>query len=251
MLNTLTTNLSILEPSLSNLDRNRGRDIAVQDNTLVEASYTLTLNEKRLLLLGISKIHHDQCPKNLDLIEFSITANEWVGLFPDENPFTTMKRAADRMLTRYVTLHPKLGCTEKIAWFDSVKYYDGEARVRVRFGRSMSLRLAGMLTEFTKVRLLDIRQLSSFHSIRLYEYLSQFRSTGYRTTSIEDFRIAMDCIDKYPAMKELKRAVLKPALNELNAKSDLRVACKDVKRGRTIVGFEFTFFTDKQQDLPL
>lgn len=225
---------------MSNLERHRSRDIAVQDNTLVEASYTLTLNEKRLLLLGISKIHPNHNPKDLNLIEFEITADEWVGLFPDENPFTTMKRAADRMLTRYVTLHPKLGCTEKIAWFDSVKYYNGEARVRVRFGRSMGLRLAGMLTEFTKIRLLDIRQLSSFHSIRLYEYLSQFRSTGYRRTSVADFRIAMDCVDKYPVIADLKKRVLSPALAEINQKSDLRVVCNDLKKGRTIVGFEFT-----------
>lgn len=236
---------------MSNLERHRSCDIAVQDNTLVEASYTLTLVEKRLILLGISKIHPNHNPKDLNLIEFEITADDWAAAYPDENPFRAMKRAADRMLTRYVTFHPKTGHTKKISWFDSVDYYEGEARIRVRFGRSMSLRLAGMLGEFTKIRLLDIRQLSSFHSIRLYEYLSQFRATGYRTTSVEDFRIAMDCIDKYPAMKELKRTVLKPALDELNAKSDLRVACKDVKRGRTIVGFEFTFFTDKQQGLDL
>lgn len=236
---------------MGNLERHKGRDVAVQDNTLIEASYTLTLVEKRLLLLGISKVNPNHNPQDLPLIEFEITADEWLGLFPDENPFRAMKRAADRMLTRYVTLHPKTGHVKKISWFDSVDYFEGEGRVRVRFGRSMSLRLAGMLTEFTKVRLLDIRQLNSFHSIRLYEYLSQFRSTGYRRTSAEDFRIAMDCVDKYPAMRELKRTVLKPALDELNAKSDLRVVCNDLKKGRTIVGFEFTVFTDKQQDLPL
>lgn len=236
---------------MARIDRNRGRDIAVQDNTLIEASYTLTLVEKRLIMLGITKIHPNINPLDLNLIEFEITSDDWASVYPDENPFRAMKRAADRMLTRYVTLHPKTGHTQKIAWFDSVDYFEGEARVVVRFGRSMSLRLAGMLTEFTKVRLLDIRQLSSFHSIRLYEYLSQFRSTGYRTTSIEDFRIAMDCVDTYREMYDFRKRVLNPALEEINQKTDMQVTCKEVKKRRVVVGLEFTFTTKKQRELEL
>lgn len=234
---------------MASIERYPERDSVTQDNQLIEASYTLTLNEKRLLLLGASKINPLNMPKKNEPLSFEVTADEWIQRFPEENPYTTMKRAADSMLTRYVTLHPKTGNTKKMAWFDSVEYIDGEAKVKIQFGWSVSLRLAGMISEFTKINLLSVQQLNSFHSVRLYELLSQFRGTGYRRITLEDFRIAMDCVNSYSQMRDLKKRVLTPALKELSAKTDIEVICTDVKKGRRIVGFEFLIKTNSQQDM--
>lgn len=224
---------------MSSIDRYTERDSVTQDNQLVEASYTLTLNEKRLLLLGASKINPMEMPHKDEPLSFEVTVEEWASRFPDDNPWRALKNAAKNMRSRFVTLHPKVGIVDELNWFDSVRYIEAEGKVRIRFGWSVSLRLAGIISEFTKINLLDIQKLGSFHSIRLYELISQFRSTGYRRISIEDFRIAMDCVNTYREMKALKRRVLNPALKEINEKSDIHVICTDVKRGRRIVGFEF------------
>lgn len=221
------------------IDRTRERDSITQSNQLVEASYTLTLNEKRLLMLGLSTVDPRRALQREERISFQVTVDQWAERFPDEKPWRAMKRAADTMMARYVTLHPKTGRVKKITWFESVEYIEGEGRVEIELGHSVSLRLAGMIDEFTRIELTSVQQLRSFHSIRLYELVSQFRSTGYRRITVEDFRIAMDCISTHAEMKALKRYVLNPALKELNAKTDIKVICTDVKKGRRIVGFEF------------
>lgn len=222
------------------IDKARERGSITQSNELIEASYTLTLNEKRLLMLGLSGIDPRRALQTKeDRISFQVTVGQWAKHFPDEKPWRAMKRAADNMMIRYVTLHPKTGRTKKISWFDSVEYIEGEGRVEILMGYSISQRLSGMIDQFTQIKLTSVQQLRSFYSVRLYELVSQFRSTGYRRISVEDFRIAMDCISTHAEMKALKRYVLNPALKELNAKTDVQVICTDIKRGRKITGFEF------------
>jgi len=234
---------------MTSIERYPERDSVTQDNQLIEASYTLTLNEKRLLLLGASKINPMEMPHKDEPLSFEVTVEEWASRFPDDNPWRALKNAAKNMRGRFVTLHPKAGVVDELNWFDSVRYIEAEGKVRIRFGWSVSLRLAGMISEFTKIKLTAVQQLRSFHSIRLYEVLSQFRSTTYRRMSVEDFRIAMDCISTHTEMKALKRYVLKPAIKELNEKSDIQIICTDVKKGRRIVGFEFLIKTNSQQDM--
>ena len=224
-----------------------------QDNQLIEACYSMTLNEKRLLLLGISKINPMVFPDKSKPFRFKITAAEWAEHFGNDNPWRSLKRSADKLLERYLTLHPKTGHTKKITWFESCDYHeagtDEQAHVFMEFGRNVQIRLAGMLEQFTTIDLLAVSELSSTHAVRLYELIMQFKSTGYRTIAVEDFRLAMDVVNTNKGTKELKRAVLNPAVKQVNEKSDLFCIVTDIKKGVRITGFKFTFRTQEQQKL--
>ena len=187
---------------------------ATQDNQLIEACYSMTLNEKRLLLFAMSKVNPSTFPDASKPFSFEMTAKEWAQQFGDDNPWRSLKRTADKLLGRYLTLHPKAGHIQKISWFDSVDYFDKEARIVVEF-----------------------------------ELLSQFKSTGYRVMTVEDFRWAMDVVNTNKGTKELKRAVLNPAVKQVNEKSDLFCIVTDIKQGVRITGFKFTFRTQEQKQL--
>jgi plasmid replication initiation protein len=210
----------------------------------------MTLQEKRVLLLGISKVNPEVFPRQGEPFSFVITVKDWKKHFPDDPaPWQSLRRAAKRLLTRYVTLHPKTGETEHLSWFDSVSYKAGSAQLTMRFSWSIQVRLAGMLEQFTQIDMLGIQRLTSTHSVRLYELLSQFKSTGCRVISIEDFRYAMDCADKYPQNKHLTQFVINPALADLNKNSDLTATVETVKQGRAITHLKFNFRKNPQQRL--
>ena len=98
-------------------------------------------------------------------------------------------------------------------------YYQASHQASSPFAHyAMQVRLAGMLEQFTKIDLLSISKLKSIYSIRLYEIISQFGSTGYRVISLDDFRFSMDCLERYKENKELIKFVVKPALKEINQK---------------------------------
>ena len=186
---------------------------ATQDNQLIEACYSMTLNEKRLLLYGISKINPSTFPDSSKPFKFSIDAKEWREQFGGENPYLMLTRAGEKLMSRTLLLKRK-GDDDRLPdetlmnWFDSIRYHKRQSRIVVQFGRSIQIRLAGMLEQFTTIDLLAVSQLNSTHAVRLYELLSQFKSTGYRVMAIDDFRFAMDCVEKHPKTKHLKNQVL-------------------------------------------
>ena len=219
--------------------------VATQDNRLIEACYTMSLNEKRLLMLGVSKL--DSREFTLEKVTFELTAEKWVEYFDDKNAWQSMKRAADKLLTRTVALNPKTGHVQKLSWFDKVDYYQAEGRIVVEFGRNISSKLINLYDNFTSIKLLAISQFSSIYSIRLYELLSQFQATGYRRMSVEDFRFSMDCVGKYKDTRKLNAQILQPALKEVNEKSDLVCKVRNIKKGRLITDFEFLFTSKPPQ----
>jgi plasmid replication initiation protein len=233
---------------MASIERDKSAVSVTQDNELIQASYTLTLNEKRLLLLCISKLDPRHFPRTG--AECEMTVEEWRERFPqDDTPWRALQRSAKRLLKRHVTFHPRAGVTKDINWFDSVEYVEGEGRIKICFTYSITTRLQGFVEQFTKVNLLEVSRFTSFHTIRLYELISQFRATGYRRISLDDLRLALSCIDSYSETKMLKRWVLNPALKEINEKADFSVECRDTKRGRRIVGFEFIISEKAQGDL--
>lgn len=221
------------------LDRNKRSALVTQDNRIIEACYTMTLNEKRLLMLGISQLDSQQF--TLDKIRFEVSSERWLEYFGDKNAWQSMKRAAEKLATRTVKLHPKTGHIKTLSWFDMVDYFEAEGRIVVEFGRNISSNLIALYSNFTRIRLFAITNFTSIHSIRLYELLSQFRTTGIRRMAIEDFRFAMDCVEKYKDTRKLNARVLQPALREINEKSDLVCKVQNTKQGRKITHIKFLF----------
>ena len=226
---------------------------ATQDNQLIEACYSMTLNEKRLLLFGISKINPSTFPDSSKAFSFEMTAKEWTEQFGGDHSWQTLRRASKNLIRRSVTLNSKVGGDSPdewiMNWFDNVQHYKNQGRIVATFTRAVQVRLAGMLEQFTTIDLLAVSQLSSTHAVRLYELLSQFKSTGYRVMTLDDFRFAMDVVNTNKGTSELKRAVLNPAVKQLNEKSDLFCIVTDIKEGRAITGFQFTFRTQEQKKL--
>ncbi len=140
---------------------------------------------------------------------------------------------------------------EEFRWIQRrAQYLKGEAKVQITFSDSVMPYLTQLQGQFTKVIIKNISRLSRSYSIRIYELLQQFRSTGERIISLDDFRSMLDICDKYQTYKSLNQQLLKPCIDELNLKSDLLVTVETIKKGRTVVALHFRFKEDKQIKVP-
>lgn len=211
-----------------------------QSNQLIEASHTLTLNEKRLVLCAASLIDPRRpLPKDGYLSVRADTFAEVFGL-DVKHTYEALSDAATRLFNRDIRLYIKGKVVERMRWVFHVKYREGLGCVELGFSPTVLPHLTMLNKEFTSYQLKQVGSLSSFYAVRFYELMSQFLKLGERSCALDQLRQMLDLGDKYSNVKDLRRWVIEPALTELNANTDLTVSVEPTRKGRKIIGFVFT-----------
>jgi hypothetical protein len=214
----------------------------VKANSLIEASYRLTLDEMRLLALTIGTMN----PKS-DQQVFEFSVSEFVNQFPDVNvdrAYTQIKSAIERISERWVKTEDERHVT-KFRWVSSQTYFKKEGRFKIALTNEIMPYLTQLKGQFTQYQLNHISGFTSVHTMRFYELLTQYKRVGQRYITIEDLKKWLQLEDKYNLWAELQRWVIKPSLNEINEKSDLFVGYEPIRRGRKIIGVEFNITYEK------
>lgn len=222
-----------------------------QSNKLIEASHTLTLNEKRLVLCAASLIDpRKPLPKDGYL---TIRADTFAAVFglDVKHAYEALDDAANRLFNRDIRRYSKGKLVERMRWIFHVKYKEGQGCVELGFSPTVIPHLTMLNKEFTSYQLKQIGSLSSFYAVRLYELMSQFLKIGQRECTLDQLRQMLDLGEKYQNVKDLRRRVLDPALKELNSSTNLTVVSEPRRQGRKIVGFSFTITKNDQLALAL
>ena len=214
----------------------------VKANSLIEASYRLTLDEMRLLALTIGTMN----PKS-DQQVFEFSVSEFVNQFPEVNAdraYTQIKSAIERISERWVKTEDERHVT-KFRWVSSQTYFKKEGRFKIALTNEIMPYLTQLKGQFTQYQLNHISGFSSVHAIRLYELFTQYKRLGERYISVEDLKKWLQLEDKYDRYNNLNQRVLTPALSEINEKSDLFVEYEPIKKGRKVTGIEFRITHEK------
>jgi plasmid replication initiation protein len=91
---------------------------------------------------------------------------------------------------------------------------------------------------YTPLKLSIVLNFNSKYSLALYENIQMRKSFNKYTFNLQEFRALMGVEEgEYLQMTHLKNRVIHPAIEEINAKSDLKLVYEDVKEGAKIVGF--------------
>jgi plasmid replication initiation protein len=210
-----------------------------KSNYLVEASYSLTLQEQRLILACLSRIDpRKEAPK-----EVSILASDYAEIMHIDikNAHRELYKAANKLYDRSIVVSDPEK-TEEFRWIQKKAiYHQGEGRVVFTWSDDVLVYISQLQRRFTSYRLHDVVRLGSPYSIRLYELLMQFSATKDRKINLVDFKSLFNLEDKYPLFRDLNKRVIKPAVKEINESSNLVVYYSTIKKGRTVVALQFDF----------
>ena len=224
-------------------------NVIYKDNNLIEASYALNLSEQRLILIAILAAREIEKELTAETM-LTIHASEYMKQFKlgRQSAYEALQAACDNLFERrltYKTIDPVTGkkAVYKSRWVSKVGYVKEAACVQLIFAPDILPLFIKLEEKFTKYELKQISQLTSVYSIRLYELLIRWRSTGKLYISMVDLREKLGLLeDEYSQMGDFKKRVLTVALNQINKFTDIEVTYTQKKEGRTITDIEFTFF---------
>ena len=191
-----------------------------QDNRLINASYKLPINQKRLILAAIAKAGNEEIKDDRfyrltrkDLIDSGVPSGSVRAVMRDALNGTLYNSSVD------VELPPTVpGGNKQIArlrWIQSVVYNEDENYVDINFGRLVSKLISGLNREYTTYKVSSVRGLKSVAAIRIFEMLSQFKNGGHQIISIEEFLHRLQIETKY-SPSELRKRLLDPAVKQIN-----------------------------------
>lgn len=210
-----------------------------KSNTLIEAGYRLSLAEQRIIILSLGQVDSRDITQKKITLHAKDYAREW-GV-SEVNAMREMRQAANRLFDRYITVKSSEE-TVKFRWIQSVaKYHKGEARISFSFSDDILPFLFELDFKLgvTKYELLSVSGFSSVYSFRLYELAVKMLKMKNKAIELNNLRTILQLEKKYLEYKEFNKFVIKPALADINEKSDILLTLEPIKKGRKVVAFEF------------
>ena len=226
---------------VDSLMKNNDKRLVVKANKLIEASYYLTLNEQRLILLAITKVRRDSALYTHD--EFVISAEDWVSTFQVEpkNAYRDLQAISRQLFERYITIENTRGNPLMTRWISSIEYLAKDGKLVITFAQKILPFLTVLEKEFTKYRLEFVSKMTSIYAVRLYELLVQWNSTGTREVELDWLKKTFQITETYAEIRNFKARVIEPAITQINSHSDLTVSYTQRKTGRLVTHFTFVF----------
>lgn len=218
-----------------------------KSNYLVEASYSLSLQEQRLILACLSRIDS----RNVAQKEVSLLVSDYTQMMQvdNKNAHRELYKAANKLFERSIIVSDPEK-TEEFRWIQKKAiYHKGEGRITFTWSDDVLIYISQLKQRFTTYRLNDVALLNSSYAIRLYELLMQFNATKDRKINLADFKSLFKLENKYPLFRDLNKWVIKPAVKEINNSSNLTVCYNTIKNGRYVVALQFNFEEKKQRSL--
>lgn len=256
----LPTTNKLTRYNASDVERSSGNRWITISNALTRAGHGLSLAEKRLVMMAVSKLDSSKVLQPLEIPMTKITAAEYVESFgvDADTAYNQLQSAAKNLYERSINFfepaykrngEPIKPAKVKMRWVGEIKYHEGEGWVELHWWPRLLPHLTGIKKQFTSYQLKQTSALRSIYSWRLLELLMRFKSTGRAEYTIEDFCASMDAPPSLSDFAQIKRRIIEPAVKELTVKDGWLIKWEPIKAGRKVKALRFTFEKDPQLSL--
>lgn len=216
-----------------------------KSNDLMLARYSMTVNEQRLLLACISQIPLD-APLTAEF-EFALTTEQAQELFYSEkgkhNVYRDMREAVTALYERDAKIILPDGDVLQTRFVSSIVWSADKSTIKVNFAPKILPYLTILKGNFTRYRLENVVQLTSFYAVRIYELIVYWSRNGefkQKQIEIDELKQILEIQDKYNQFGQFREKVIEIAINQINENTDLLV---DVEFKKLKRSFKWIIFT--------
>lgn len=227
----------------------RENELVVKSNSLVDASYGLSIVEFRVLQLVISEISkYEDSSGVLSGGDFIVTIDQYIQTFGVDRStaYEALKDAGKRLFNRYFTyerIYKLPHCIEVVEarWVQRIGYSKQGGFISLALSQDV-LDLVGKLKEqFVRYQIKEIAPLSSIYAVRIYEMILKW--IGLKKTPLIALNVLRERLGvletEYLRTYDFKVNVLDVGIAQINKNTNISVKYIQHKTGRSITGFHF------------
>ena len=217
----------------------------VQSNTITQARYEFTKIEKRIIYRIIKEIRKQYVTGELQSNLF----NELVVCltFKDLQEVSENTQLVYKSIRTLKTRSYEFDNDEEwliLGIINKARHIKTKGTWEITVDREMVAQFVELAKNYTEYSLTVAMSLRSEYSQRLYEYCSQFRSSGGFRMKLQDMKEKMRLVKKYDRYAGFKKYVLDVALKELKelykqGQCDLYFEYSEEKNGRSVETLRF------------
>jgi len=223
---------------------------------LIQAKYRVGLHEQRLLYAVLGAIRTDDEVFNKYTIDLKTLA-QLHGLTTNNAVYTQLHQAAEELLVTVVDIS-RGNTVRKTTWLNYVEYVPNEAQLKVTIHDELKPYLLQLKRNYTQYNLAAVANFRNSYSIRFYELLKMRQNMGkggqfYIEYTLAELKKLLGIQShEYKQATDLRARVIKPALEEINTQTDLKIIQTDyIKKGRAIHAINIVAEPKKQRMLAL
>lgn len=210
-----------------------------QGNRLIEASYSLTVLEQKLIRVLASMIRKEDT--DFTTYEFKAKDLSTILNINIKNIYKELDSITDKLMGRFIKI--KDDDKEKFQKRHVIEVADFENGILTLKIHKDMMEFYMKLNWYTKYQLKNVMQFKSTYSFRIYELLKQYQNIGYRIIDIEELRIILDIgKNEYPRYANLKQKVLNVTLKEINEKTDIYIEFEEIKKSRKVTSIKYKIY---------
>lgn len=224
--------------------------LVVKDNSLIDASFNLSLVEQRIMLMAI--VEARELPKLTFDTPVKVSVKSYIDQFKvaSSTAYESLQDAVDTLFERQFSYYdPVMGERFKERWIYKASYIDDKGHVVMFFTPTVISMISRLYKNFTQYLIDEVSDFKSKYSVRLYELLIKYKELGSsKKYTIDDLRSLLGVENtEYKTMSLFKVNVLDKAVKEINAKTDIQIKYDQFKEGRAISHILFKLSKKKEK----
>ena len=222
----------------SQLKNKNESNLVTKSNSFIRSHYGISLNEKRLLELIVSKINplsfscRQVYPIEISMSDYNETFN-----LQSSSGSRDFVFALDKLLTRFVKI--KNGESFKAyPLLSSVEYKDKQAKAICKINQHLNDHFIELKKGFTSYSLSDATSFQSFYTWRLYELALSWKTKGCFEIKIEDLKNILEIPSSY-RWTHIKSQIIDYSLRSIFKDTQLLITYQIIKLCRKIFALKF------------
>ena len=224
--------------------------LVVKDNSLIDASFNLSLVEQRIMLMAI--VEARELPKLTFDTPIKVSVKSYIDQFKvaSSTAYESLQDAVDTLFERQFSYYdPVMDERFKERWIYKASYIDDKGHVVMFFTPTVISMISRLYKNFTQYLIDEVSDFKSKYSVRLYELLIKYKELGSsKKYTIDELRSLLGVENtEYKTMSLFKVNVLDKAVKEINTKTDIQIKYDQFKEGRTISHILFKLSKKKEK----